>query len=164
MKNLLVAVDFSKFTNAVLAEAAELATALDAKLWIIHVTSTGASAYAFDTTQYTDYAPDMLNMTNDVQLARDISAEELKREHRELLGISAKLRNDGIETQALLLKGDPSRLIIDKADELEAEMIILGSHGHGILHKALLGSVSESIIRNAACNVLIVPPKEADKP
>ena len=42
MKNLLVAVDFSKFTTAVLAEAARLSAALNAKLWILHVASNEA--------------------------------------------------------------------------------------------------------------------------
>jgi nucleotide-binding universal stress UspA family protein len=39
-------------------------------------------------------------------------------------------------------------------------MIILGSHGHGLLHKALLGSVSESIIHHARCNIMIVPASD----
>jgi nucleotide-binding universal stress UspA family protein len=60
----------------------------------------------------------------------------------------------------LLLKGTPANLIVEKANELNADMIILGSHGHGLFHKALLGSVSESILRHAHCNVLVVPSKE----
>lgn len=164
MKNLLVAVDFSIFTRAVLAEAARLSTALNAKLWILHVASNEAQTQIFEATQFTDFSPDMGSSPIDVQLTRDLSAEEIKREHTELHGISSKLRKEGIEAQALLQKGDPARLIVEKAEELEAEMIILGSHGHGLLHKALLGSVSESIIRHAGCNVLIVPPAAKDKP
>ena len=79
-----------------------------------------------------------VSMFGDVQLARDLTAEEIKREHGELLRISSRLRKDGINAQAILLKGDPARLILDKAAELEAAIIILGSHGHGLLYKALL--------------------------
>ena len=157
MKNLLAAVDFSQSTDMVLSESAQLATALDAKLWILHVTSDESQALAFEATQFTGYAPEAVAMPGDVQLARDINAEEIKREHSELQGMSSRLRKDGVNAQALLLKGDPAKLIIDKAGELRAEMIILGSHGHGLLHKALLGSVSESIIRHAGSNILIVP-------
>lgn len=157
MKNLLVAVDFSKSTNTVLAESARLAAALDAKLWILHVASDETQALVFEATQFSGYAPEAVAMPGDVQLARDINAEEIKREHTELQGMSAKLRNEGTHAQALLVKGDPARMILEKAAELQAEMIILGSHGHGLLHKALLGSVSEFIIRHARSNVLIVP-------
>lgn len=157
MKNLLVAVDFSQSTDRVLAEAAQLATMLNAKLWILHVASDEAQTLVFEATQFTGYAPEVVAMPGDVQLARDINAEEMKREHSELLGMSAKLRNDGVNAQALLLKGDPAKLIIDKAEELHANIIILGSHGHGLLHKALLGSVSESIIRHSGNKVLIIP-------
>jgi nucleotide-binding universal stress UspA family protein len=157
MKNLLVAVDFSKSTDAVLSESSKLADALKAKLWILHVTSDETQALVFEATQFTGYAPETVSLPGDIQLARDISAEEIKREHEALLGMSSNLRKSGIETQALLLKGDAAKLIIHKAEELKAEMIILGSHGHGLLHKALLGSVSESIIRHSTRNVLVVP-------
>jgi nucleotide-binding universal stress UspA family protein len=157
MKNLLVAVDFSKTTEAVVGQAAALAKVLGAKLWVVHVTSDETQAMAFEATQFTGYAPEFVAMPGDVQLARDISAEEIKREHRELLGISSNLRNEGIEAQAILLKGDAARLIAEKAAEVDAAMIILGSHGHGLLHKAFLGSVSEAIMRHAKCNVLVVP-------
>jgi nucleotide-binding universal stress UspA family protein len=157
MKNLLVAVDFSKTTEAVVGQAAALAKVLGAKLWVVHVTSDETQAMAFEATQFTGYAPEFVAMPGDVQLARDISAEEIKREHRELLGISSNLRNEGIEAQAILLKGDAARLIVEKAAEVDAAMIILGSHGHGLLHKAFLGSVSEAIMRHAKCNVLVVP-------
>lgn len=160
MKNLLVAVDFSQSTDPVLSESAQLATALDAKLWILHVTSDETQMLVFEATQFTGYAPEAVAMPGDVQLARDINAEEIKREHAELQGMSSRLRKDGVNAQALLLKGDPAKLILDKAAELRAEMIILGSHGHGLLHKALLGSVSESIIRHAGSKVLIVPAKK----
>lgn len=157
MKNLLVAVDFSKSTDAVLKEASILATELGAKLWLLHVADRENAAVAFQTSQFADYSPEAVTMPGDVQLARDISAEELKREHKELLGISSNLRNSNIDAQALLVEGNAAAMILEKAQELESDMIILGSHGHGLLHKALLGSVSEAIIRHAGCNVLIVP-------
>ena len=157
MKTLLVAVDFSTSTDAVLTESANLATALGARLWILHVTSDEMQALAFEATQFTGYDTEMVTFPGDVQLARDISAEEMRREHNELLAISSKLRNVDIDAKALLLKGRPAAIIVEKAAELKADIIILGSHGHGLLRKALLGSVSEYIIRHASCSVLVVP-------
>ena len=157
MKQLLAAVDFSKNTDAVLDQAASLAKALGVKLWIVHVASDETRAMAYESTQFPGYAPEFINMPGDVKLARNLTADEIKREHSQLLGISSKLREEGVDTQSILLKGDAAKLILEKAAELPAEIIILGSHGHGLLHKALLGSVSEAIIRHARCSVLIVP-------
>lgn len=157
MTNLLVAIDFSKSTEAVLEQASYLAKSLQTKLWILHVASDEASTVVYNTAQYSDYAPDFVSMPGDVQLAREICAEELKREHHELLSVSSKLRKAGVDAQAILVKGDAAKLIVEKAEDLDAEIILLGSHGHGLLHKALLGSVSESVIRHAPCNIMIVP-------
>ena len=161
MQNLLVAVDFSKITDAVLQHAAHLTKALNAKLWVLHVASDETRAIAYEPTQYASYSPEFVGLPGDVQLARDLSAEEIKREHTHLLAISSKLRNDGLDAQALLIKGDAAKGIIEKANDLGVEMIILGSHGHGLLHKALLGSVSESVIRHARCNITIVPARKS---
>ena len=157
MQKLLAAVDFSKITDAILDQAAYLAKTLNTKLWVLHVTSDEAQALSYEATQYSSYAPEFIGLPGDVQLARDLSAEEIKREHAHLLAVSSKLRNEGIDAQAVLVKGDAAKLIVEKAADLGAELIILGSHGHGLLHKALLGSVSESVIRHARCNILIVP-------
>ncbi len=157
MKQLLAAVDFSKNTDAVLQQAASLAKALDAKLWVLHIASDETQAMAYEASQFAGYTPEFTSMPGDVQLARDLSAEEFKREHSQLLAMSAKLREEGTQAQAILLKGDAAKLILEKAADLQTEIIILGSHGHGLLHKALLGSVSEAVIRHARCNVLIVP-------
>ncbi|MDF7798147.1 universal stress protein [Pontiellaceae bacterium B1224] len=160
MNNLLVAVDFSKSTDAVLSESAKLATALGAKLWIVHVTTDETQNLMYESTQYTGFDFDFTPMPGDIELARDITAEEIKREHDQLLGMTAKLRESGVTTQALILQGNPALAILEKAAELSADMIILGSHGHGLMHKALLGSVSESIIHKSPVKVLIIPSQK----
>ena len=157
MQKLLAAVDFSKITDTILDQAAVMAKTLNTRLWVLHVTSDEAQAMSYEATQYSSYSPEFIGLPGDVQLARNLSAEEIKREHAHLLAVSAKLRNDGVDAQAILVKGDAAKLIIQKAGDLGVEMIILGSHGHGLLHKALLGSVSESVIRHARCNIMIVP-------
>jgi nucleotide-binding universal stress UspA family protein len=157
MKHLLAAVDFSETTAPVIDQAAVLASALHASLWIMHAASDETEAIIYESAQFTGCTPDFISMPGDVQLARDVSAEELRQEHSRLLHISAGLRERGIDARAMLVKGNAASLILEKAGDLNAAIIILGSHGHGLLHKALLGSVSEAVIRQARCNVLIVP-------
>lgn len=167
MKNLLVAIDFSKKTDAVLDQATKLAKALGAKLWILHVTSDDTQAMVFEATQYSSYSGDMLTgdgpiiTPGEIQAARDINAAGIKKEHTELQHITSHLRDAGLDVQSILVEGDPKKTIVEKADEHAVDIIILGSHGHGVLHKALLGSVSEAVMRHARCNVMVVPAPES---
>jgi nucleotide-binding universal stress UspA family protein len=157
MKKLLVAVDFSEGTGRLIEQAAELGKALNAQLYIVHVSSDALQS-AYESTQFFDYAPEFSGSSyGDVELARDLCAREYKREHQCLLNLSARMRKEGVEAQALLLKGDAAGVILEKAGELNAAMIVIGSHGHGMLRKMLVGSVTEAVLRKARCGVLIVP-------
>ena len=83
--------------------------------------------------------------------------ENIKEEHRYIQGQARELSQSGIKVTALLLQGETVETILREAAKLNAEMIVVGSHGHGALYKAILGSVSEGIIHKASCPVLIVP-------
>jgi nucleotide-binding universal stress UspA family protein len=52
--------------------------------------------------------------------------------------------------------GRPDAQIVGVADELGAGLIVLGSRGLGSLRRALMGSVSDSVVRHAHCPVLVV--------
>ncbi len=60
---------------------------------------------------------------------------------------------------AELLNGSPESRIVEKAEEIEADLIIVGSHGYNRWEKLLLGSVSDSVIHHAPCSVLVVRSK-----
>ncbi len=158
MKKILVAVDFSKNKGEVMDRASALAQGLGAKLWIVHVTS-DALQTAYESTQFYGFTPEFTGGPGgDVEMARDICAGEYKREHQSLLNLSSKMRQDGIDAQAMLLKGNAAAMILEKAEDFDVDIIVMGSHGHGLLRKVLLGSVTEAVLRKAPCSVLIVPP------
>lgn len=52
--------------------------------------------------------------------------------------------------------GPPADVILDAASRLEAELIVVGSHGRSGLRRLTLGSVAETVVRRAACSVLVV--------
>ena len=52
--------------------------------------------------------------------------------------------------------GDPGQVACDRAEELAAELIVVGSHGRTGLTRMLLGSVAERVVRLAHCQVLVV--------
>jgi nucleotide-binding universal stress UspA family protein len=56
-----------------------------------------------------------------------------------------------------MVPGPPSKAIVGEAARLDADLIILGSHGFGAVFKMLLGSVSSAVLRKSGRPVLIVP-------
>jgi nucleotide-binding universal stress UspA family protein len=65
-------------------------------------------------------------------------------------------RRDQVPTSFLIWEGDPAESIIDAAQSESADMIIVGSHGRGALGRALIGSVSDQVVRHAPCPILVV--------
>lgn len=74
------------------------------------------------------------------------SNEELARLVR-LLGVTAETRAE---------VGEPGMTICDVAAEVGADVVVLGSHGHGWLQRVLLGSVSHYVLQHAPCPVLVM--------
>ena len=60
----------------------------------------------------------------------------------------------------LLAQGRPSSEILRIAKEETVDLIVLGTHGKGVLDQALFGSTTERVVRNAPCPVLTVRPSE----
>jgi nucleotide-binding universal stress UspA family protein len=76
--------------------------------------------------------PEFIGYETGPQTVRDRVALELRQEHR--------------STQQV-------------AEKLDIDLIVMGSHGRGALHRALLGSVSEGVLHKATCPVMIIPVK-----
>ncbi|MGB3940296.1 MAG: universal stress protein [Candidatus Manganitrophaceae bacterium] len=55
-----------------------------------------------------------------------------------------------------VLSGSPKRMILEEAEAFGADLIVVGSHGHGMLERFLLGSVSQAVALHARCSVEIV--------
>ena len=75
-------------------------------------------------------------------------------------GYQAEIRKElpgagGLTTK--VVKGSPKEAIVEEAEQWGADLIVMGSHGYGFWQRALLGSVSESVVHHAPCSVLVVP-------
>ena len=63
------------------------------------------------------------------------------------------------DAEVRVLRGDPASAICSLAEELDAAAVVIGSRGHGGIKRAVLGSVSDHVVRNAPCTVLVTGPK-----
>lgn len=57
----------------------------------------------------------------------------------------------------------PERFIVEQAKEWKADLIIVGSHGRGFWGRVALGSISNAVIHNAPCSVLVVTPNDENR-
>ena len=139
-----MALDLSGPTEKIVRAAEQLAKNTSAQVWVLHNAEPG---------------PDVLEFRADPQAARDSLAEKFRLEHRQIQKIAKRLREEGLDATALLVHGPTVETILKEASDLDVDIIIVGSHGRGAVYQLLVGSVSEGILRESQCPVLIVPTR-----
>jgi nucleotide-binding universal stress UspA family protein len=145
MKTIITALDFSDATKDVLAAAMLMAKLQDATLHIIHVLEPEPTFTAY-------------GMTPEEFPAIQVFQNESQRR------AEARL-NDAVTTAKTLLKdvraelivGSPLHSIIDYAETQKADLVVIGTHGHGAVAALLIGSVAEGLVRKAICPTLVIP-------
>jgi len=146
--DILVPVDFSDVTEAVVAEARSLARAMNVGIRLLHVAVSHPAFVGYE------IGP---------MYVRDAVAGHLRMQHQKLQEYERALKQEGFEVTAMLVHGSPAEKILAEARRLEPSMIIMGSHGHGALHNLLGGSVCRAVLKRARRPVLIVPSRMAAK-
>jgi universal stress protein A len=83
-------------------------------------------------------------------------AEEGNRDELRRALVKIVPADSGVPFEHKLLVGDPASAIVEAAEQENADLIVLGTHGRTGLTRLLMGSVAESVVRNAKCPVLTV--------
>ena len=96
----------------------------------------------------------------DTSLYLEIDKTARERARAALEKAAAKLRADEenrqLKVTTEIISGSPKRVILEEAEAFGADLIVVGSHGHGMLDRFLLGSVSQAVALHAKCSVEIV--------
>lgn len=142
MKNILVAIDFSEVTDKLLTIAEKQAKAFDAKLWLVHVAAPD---------------PDFVGYEVGPQHEREHRAKTLHKEHATLQEMSDRLAKKDCKTEALLVQGATIDILKEEIENLNIDLLVMGSHGYGFLKKLLWGSVSQSLLQEITTPMLLVP-------
>lgn len=76
--------------------------------------------------------------------------------------IAVVVRRLGMEARSLVGTGPAAEVIRRAADEIGADLVVVGSHGKGLAVRVFLGSVSHDVLKDPPCAVLVVPVKGRD--
>ena len=73
--------------------------------------------------------------------------------------VEKELRDAGLSVESRVVKGDPRDALVDIARSIQADLLVVGSHGRTGLAKIVLGSVAAHVVTHAPCSVLVVKMK-----
>ena len=138
---ILLATDGSEEAQLAAATAADLAEKTNSGL---HVLTVGPDYPLYELPEHPAEFQDVVS--------------ENRREAKEVLEQQAKRieESGGTVKETYLREGRAAEEIVEVAEEIGAGLIVMGSRGHGRLRRALLGSVSDAVVRHAHCPVTIV--------
>jgi nucleotide-binding universal stress UspA family protein len=138
IKRIVVATDFSEASERAVTYALELATTLGASVILVHA-----------------YDIPVVGFPDGVLIASPNVATQIETSAKQGLdGVMQRHAQSGVHIDAVLRQGAAAEEVNKLADEVDADLIVLGTHGRrGIAH-AILGSVAEHIVRTATRPVL----------
>jgi nucleotide-binding universal stress UspA family protein len=148
IRQILCPTDFSEASRRALDHAVAIAKWYDSKLTILHVSpvqpviAVGVGAAVIPPVFLTAEARQQL-LTS---MQKSAEAEV----------------GQAVAFETELTEGNPVTEILDKAAALHADLLVLGTHGLSGFDRLVLGSVTEKVLRKAACPVMTVPPHQPD--
>jgi len=134
-RKIVFPTDFSPFGQEALRWATSLARDSGATLIIVHVEE-----------------PPMSYGGGEVLIGGDEGNRELLRKSL----VQVVPTDPAVSFEHKLLVGDPATAVVEAANEENADLIVLGTHGRTGLTRLLMGSVAEAVVRRAKCPVLVV--------
>jgi nucleotide-binding universal stress UspA family protein len=145
---ILFATDFSEISEYAFGYALTLAETFHARLIIMHVINEPVDLRGF-------YVPHISFDTIEREIA--VSAEKMMDKF-----CNKNVKNyDNYEKYTVL--GVPYEEILKKADEENADLLVMGTHGRAGIDHLLFGSTAERVVRKSACPVMTVRPPESVK-
>ncbi|QER41254.1 universal stress protein [Thermodesulfobacterium sp. TA1] len=148
IKNILVPVDFSEVSEFVAEWAKDFAKKLNAKVHVVFVLEDFA-AYE--------------GLYGSIKTLTDLENVLLESAQKSMEEFIKKHFADYPEAQSIIVKGDVVEKIIETGQKLQADLIIMGTHGRKGLDKILFGSVANGVVKNSPIPVLTINPYRLKK-
>jgi nucleotide-binding universal stress UspA family protein len=155
IKNILYATDLSQNSAYAFRYAVNSAQKHDARIHILHVIETVPPA--------TEGLLASILSGEKIHKIREETKESLTKRVKERVNQFAEQElKDDPETlkriaSILVVLGDPTNEILQKAEELNCDIVIMGTHGKGVIGHTFLGSVSEKVLHRISKPVFVIP-------
>jgi universal stress protein A len=142
MKAVVAAIDFSKVSDLVVAEAATLARRLGGKVVLVAVLVEPV------------YAKKLAAPTKTVAKFTSAHGRAVR---RRLAAIRDQLQSEFLPAEIVVRRGNAAVQILREAEEHEVAFIVIGSHGHTAFSELLLGSTTQAVLKRARQPVVVIP-------
>lgn len=142
-KNVLFPTDFSDTATAALADAKALVRLFNARLHVIHVVDDAYQHWA-------SFGPESMPVTPPPEELLSLGRSRMEKFANQFLADLAPI----VTTHVAL--GRPFAEIVAYANEHQIDLIVMATHGRGVIAHALLGSTTERVVRKAPCAVLTI--------
>ena len=165
MKRILVPIDFSDVTPPVIDLARQLAKAFDAEIHLVHVKEITAAAapgtLGYGIAGMSELAPmSGVPVPGFEPMPQPIPEDEEQKS--KLTQWQRELAEGGIKVTLHEPTGMVAEEILNQADELKADLIVMGTHGHGAMYNLLVGSATKGVLKHTTRPLLLVPgPKSS---
>ncbi len=151
---ILVPTDFSECSQAACDMAAKMAAHFGSTITLLHVDEPPA----WQGFVIPELVVDMPNETN-ASLQQFVAT----RTRRGLDHLVERMRSAGVaHVQQRVEAGDPDAVIARVAEEIQCDLIVIGTHGRKGFERLMMGSVAEQVVRQATCPVLTVRASEQE--
>lgn len=161
MKRILVPVDFSPAMEGTLTHAREMARALRAELHLVHVREIAAvPVFPAATIGYPGIGMPEMGISGGLPVGAVGYLPPKRPNEKEkspLEKLQDELTRTGVSAFAHEREGTVVEEILKTAQEISADLIVMGSHGHGPVYNLLVGSVTEGVLKAGERPVLLVP-------
>ena len=152
MKKVLIALDYGLSARKVAEQGYELAKSMNAKVTLLHVVADESYYSTIDAVPFIGfYGYDFFNKTDNNETLMESSLAFLE-------NIKRHLGDENIKVIAE--HGEFADVILDTALTQNYSIIVVGSHSHNWLEKAIMGSVTESVLAKVTIPLYIIPIKE----
>jgi nucleotide-binding universal stress UspA family protein len=136
---IIVAIDDSQYAYAVMETAAKLTSLTHSDVVVLTVIR----------------MPALVGSEGEINTTSITEEEKMVQSFHKSL-IDKYFSHQQILIESKILYGDPADKICQYADAIDADLVVIGTHGRGALRAAFLGSVSEKVVRNCKRSVLVV--------
>jgi nucleotide-binding universal stress UspA family protein len=152
-EKILVPIDGSEHSLKSLEIAIQIAKKFGGKIALIHIYSVAVSPVIMP--EPSTLSPPGVPVMTPAEVSKVVEATR-KAAANILADGEQKVKSEGIQVETLLIEGQVVHEIIKTAKEGTFDLIVIGARGISKIREILLGSVSDGVMRNAPCPVLVV--------